>query len=123
MSTDELAEGTPESVPTKTPEATLRLTDDGLKMPEFLCGYVGEFTIRTPGVTGEFETAEAGLPDVEFFDGVIAVYPDPGEYHGDLEAGTMGISTDEHRETVYEIVDERTEDEAVAAEAEERPDA
>jgi len=113
MSANELpeeAEGTPESVPTKTPDATLRLTDDGLEMPEFLRGYVGTFEIRTPGVTGEFETAEAGLPDVEFYDGVIAIYPDAGEYHGDLEAGLMGISTDEHPETVYEIINERTEE-------------
>ena len=106
---EELAEGTPATVPTKTPDATLRLTDDGLEMPEFLRGYVGTFQIRTPGVTGEFETAEAGLPDVEFYDGVIAVYPSPGEYHNDLDAGRMGISTDEHPETVYGIVDERTE--------------
>jgi len=105
---EELSEGTPESVPTKTPDATLRLTDDGLEMPEFLRGYAGEFTIRTPGVTGEFETSEAGLPDVDFYDGVIAVYPSPGEYHGDLKAGRMGISTDEHPETVYGIIDERT---------------
>ena len=114
MSTDELPEevpeGTPQSVPVKSPDATLRLTDDGLEMPEFLKGYVGTFQIRTPKVTGGFETTDSGLPDAEFYDGVIAAYPEAGDYHGDLEAGLMGISTDEHRETVYEIIDERTEE-------------
>jgi len=113
MSTDERPDaestGTPEGVPTKSPDATLRLTDAGLELPEFLKGYVGEFRIRTPRQTGTFETTDAGLPDGDFYDGVIAVFPDAGAYHGDLDAGMMGISTAEHRETVYEIIDERTE--------------
>jgi len=93
----------------KSPDAALRLTDDGLEMPEFLKGYVGTFQIRTPRRTGTFETTDAGLPDVDFYDGVIAVYPGRGTCHGDLDAGMMAISTAEHRETVYEIIDERTE--------------
>jgi len=113
MSTDERPDaestGTPEGVPTKSPDATLRLTDAGLELPEFLKGYVGEFRIRTPRRTGTFETTDAGLPDVDFYDGVIAVYPGRGTCHGDLDAGMMAISTAEHRETVYEIIDERTE--------------
>lgn len=51
-----MPEGTPDSVPTKTPDAELRLTDEGLEMPEFLKGYTGTFTMRTPSITGEFET-------------------------------------------------------------------
>lgn len=102
-------EGTPADVPTKEPDATLKLTDDGLEMPEFLKGFVGEFTIRTPNVTGELETTDTGLPEEDHFDGVIAAYPEDGDYHGDLREGLMGLSTTDRRETVYEIVDERTE--------------
>jgi len=113
MSTDGRPNGeptaTPERVQTTSPDATLRLTDDGLELPEFLTGYVGEFQIRTPRRTGTFETTDAGLPDVDFYDGVIAVSPKAGTRHGDLDAGMMAISTAEHRETVYEIIDERTE--------------
>jgi len=103
-------DGTPDSVPTKTPDKDLRLTDDGLEMPDFLKGYVGEFTIRTPNVTGDLETSDAGMPEGDFSDGVIDVYPEGGDYHGDLEEGMLAISTDEHGETVYEVVDERTEE-------------
>jgi len=103
---DEEPDGTPESVPEKEPDTALRLTDDGIEMPEFLKGYVGEFSIRTPNVTGDFETTETGLPDVEFYDGVIAAYPESGDYHSDLREGLMAISTTEHRETVFEIIDE-----------------
>ncbi len=102
-------EGTPADVPDKEPDAALKLTDDGLEMPEFLKGYVGEFEIRTPNVTGEFETTDAGLPEDDYYDGPIAAYPNDGDYHGDLREGVMGISTTDHRETVYEIIDERTE--------------
>ena len=113
MSTDERpnaeSTGTPEGVPTKSPDATLRLTDAGLELPEVLTGYVGTFQIRTPRRSGTFETTDAGLPDVECYDGVIAVFPKAGTRHGDLDAGMMAISTADHRETVYEIIDERTE--------------
>lgn len=102
-------DGTPATIPTKEPDATLRLTDDGIEMPEFLKGHVGEFTIRTPNITGDFETTDSGLPEDDVWDGVIAGYPNDGDYHGDLREGLMGISTDEHRETVFEIVDERSE--------------
>lgn len=103
-------EGTPANVPNKKPDATLKLTDKGLQMPTFLRGYVGEFTVRTPNVTGEVETTDDGLPDADFYDGVIAVYPSSGDYHGDLEEGMMGLSTTNHRETVYKIIDCRDED-------------
>jgi hypothetical protein len=113
MSADERPDGestgTPDRDQPTSPDATLRLTDAGLELPRVLRGYVGEFQIRTPKVTGTFETTDAGLPDGDFYDGVIAVYPGRGTCHGDLDAGMMAISTDEHRETVYEIIDERTE--------------
>lgn len=103
-------EGTPASVPTKEPDAQLRLTDDGLEMPDFLRGYIGEFTMRTPNITDELETSDGGLPDTEFWDGILAEYPSEGDYHGDLREGLMALSTPGHRETVYEIVDERTDE-------------
>lgn len=103
-------EGTPADVPNKEPDHTLKLTDEGLEMPDFLKGYVGEFEIRTPNVTGEFETTDHGLPEDDYYDGVIAAYPDDGDYHGDLREGLMGISTTDHRETVFEIIDERSEE-------------
>lgn len=102
-------DGTPADVPTKTPDGALRLTDDGLEMPVFLRGYVGEFTMRTPSVTGDFETTTSGLPDEPFYDGPIAAYPEAGEYHGDLREGLLAFSTPTHGETVYEVQDERSE--------------
>lgn len=102
--------GTPADVPDKEPDATLKLTDDGLEMPEFLKGYVGEFEIRTPSITGKLETEAVGLPEDDYFDGIIAVRPSDGDYHGDLREGLLAISTTDHRETVYEIIDERTEE-------------
>ena len=105
-------EGTPDSVPTKEPDAALRLTDNGITMPEFLKGYVGEFKIRTPNVTGEFETTDEGLPTDDTYDGVIANYPESGDYHGDLREGLLAISTPRHPETVFEVIDEREEDDA-----------
>lgn len=107
---DEEPEGTPDDVPTKTPDGELRLTDDGLEMPAFLRGYVGSFTMRTPSLTGDFETTDSGLPDEPFYDGVIAAYPEDGDYHGDLCETLAAFSTPTHGETVYEIHDERTED-------------
>jgi hypothetical protein len=103
-------DGTPASVPTKEPDATLALTDEGIEMPEFLRGYVGDFTIRTPNVTGELETTESGLPDAEVSDTIFAVYPNSGDYHGDLREGLLAISTPGHPETVFEIDDRRTEE-------------
>jgi len=101
--------GTAETVPEKTPDATLRLTDDGIEMPEFLKGFIGEFKIRTPNVTGEFETTPDGLPDEEYYDGVIAAYPEAGDYHSDLTEGVMAISTEDHPEAVYQVLDSRSE--------------
>lgn len=106
---DEEPEGTPDDAPTKTPDDQLRLTDDGIEMPAFLRGYVGEFTMRTPQITGDFETTDSGLPDEQFYDGPLAAYPDDGTYHGDLREGLLAFSTPTHGETVYEILDERSE--------------
>ena len=103
-------DGTPDSVPTKEPDATLRLTDDGVEMPDFLKGFVGEFTMRTPNVTGELETSEAGMPTEEFYDGPIATVPESGDYHGDLREGLMALSIPGQPETVFEIIDDRSED-------------
>ncbi|AUX09239.1 hypothetical protein AArcSl_1610 [Halalkaliarchaeum desulfuricum] len=102
-------EGTPEAVPTKTPDATLRLTADGIELPAYLHGYVGQVTVRTPNVTGEFQTSEHGLPERDFYDAPWAAVPEAGAYHGDLREGLLAISTERHPETVFEIIDERTE--------------
>lgn len=102
-------EGTPDTFPTKEPDATLALTDAGIEMPEFLRGYIGEFSIRTPNVTGMYETSDTGLPDREVADTVFAAVPTEGDFHGDLRAGLMAISTPDTPEVVYEIVDIRTE--------------
>jgi len=104
---EEMMEGTPDTVPTKEPDAALYLTDEGITMPEFLKGYVGEFTIRTPNVTGEMETTDRGLPTDDVYDGPIANYPKEGDYHGDLREGLLAISTPRHPETVFEVIDKR----------------
>lgn len=94
---------------TVQPDGTLRLTDEGIQMPDFLKGHVGSFTIRTADVTGELQTTEHGLPETDFYDGVIAIYPDDdGEYNPDLGPGLMAIETPQHGEDVFEIIDERT---------------
>ncbi len=107
---DEAFEPEGEPGPVREPDDTLRLTDNGLEMPDFLQGFVGEFTVRTPSLTGEFETTTHGLPESDFYDGIIAVYPESGDFHGDLEEGMLAISIPEHREMIYEIDDQRTED-------------
>jgi hypothetical protein len=94
-----------------TPDDTLELRDEGIELPEWLRGYSGQFTLRTADVTGTMTTTDAGLPDEEFYDGVIAVYPDDdGDYNDYLREGLLSFETPDHREVVYEVVDERTED-------------
>ena len=105
-------EGVPDSVPTKTADAELRLTDEGLEMPEFLKGHVGDFTIRTPSITGEYETTDSGLPTDEFYDGPIAAMPGEGDYNSDVPAGHMAVSTPDLPETTYRVVEERTDEPA-----------
>lgn len=91
-------------------DATLELRDDGLEMPEFLKGYVGSFTLRTADVTGQIQTTEHGLPESDYYDGVIAAYPDDdGDYNADLRAGLLALSTPQAGETVYRILDKRTD--------------
>jgi len=109
---EQMMEGTPDSIPTKEPDAALYLTDDGITMPEFLKGYVGEFTIRTPNVTGELETSDEGMPTDDVYDGIFAKYPKEGDYHGDLREGLLAISTPRTPETVFEVIDKREEDDS-----------
>ena len=95
------------------PEETLRLTDEGIEMPDMLRGYKGQFHIRTADITDQFNTTESGLPDTEFWDGVMAVYPDDdGDYNPHLGPGLIEVYTTSKAESkVFEVVDERTEDE------------
>ncbi|MDQ2052924.1 hypothetical protein RBH26_21005 [Natronolimnohabitans sp. A-GB9] len=89
-------------------DGQLRLTDDGLEMPEFLKGHVGEFTLKTADITGSFQTIDAGMPTDDFYDGPIAVYPDDdGDYNPELAAGYMALGTPSHGEEIFEIIDER----------------
>lgn len=93
------------------PDETLRLTDEGLEMPEMLRGYVGSFKVRTADITGEIQTTEHGLPDEEFYEGVLSVYPDDdGNYNPHLESGLMSFETADNPERVFEIVDERSDE-------------
>jgi len=93
----------------RTADESLRLTDDGIEMPDFLRGYVGNFTIRTPSITGDMETTKHGLPDDQFYDGPIAAYPSEGDYNQDIPSGCMAISTEDHPEIVFNITDERSD--------------
>lgn len=87
----------------------LRLTADGLEMPEMLKGYVGQFEIRTPTVTGQYSTTDRGLPDTEFYNGPIAYYPDAGDYNAHLDEGEIIVQARGHRDTLFRIRDERAD--------------
>lgn len=88
----------------------LRLTDDGLEMPEMLRGYKGQFEIKTPNITGQINTTEEGLPDEDFYDGPIANYPEEGDYNDRLDEGEMIVQARGYPNTKFEIVDERSEE-------------
>jgi len=104
----ETDDGTPDTVPVKTPDAELELTEDGIQMPDFLRGYIGDFKMRTPNITGELETSEAGMPDEDVVDTIFAVMPEKGDYNADLEAGMLALSTEKTPETVFRIIDNRS---------------
>jgi len=89
---------------------TLRLTEEGIEMPEMLRGYVGEFVLRTADMTGTFHITEHGLPDADYYDGVISTYPDDdGDYNPHLGPGLLSLETSEHEEKVFRVLDEREE--------------
>jgi len=90
-----------------TADETLRLSDEGIELPGFLRGYTGTFTIRTGNVDAEYETTAAGLPDTGFYDGIIAVLPEDGDYNPHIPDGHMIITVPGGPERCYEIVDER----------------
>jgi hypothetical protein len=92
--------GTDTEVPTATPDDTLVVEDGELILPDYLVGYIGQFTIRTPSVTGEMETTEHGPGETS---GVLGAVPEGGDHHADLEAGMMAIETEEHPEKVFRI--------------------
>lgn len=94
----------------RTPDSTLELTNNGLEMPEMLKGYSGVFTLRTASITGEYTTTDAGLPDTDYYDGLIAAYPDDdGDYNEYLGRGLLSFETSEHTELVFRIVDKRAD--------------
>jgi len=97
-----------------TADATLRLTDEGLEMPDWLRGYAGSFTIRTGKVSGDVETTDAGLPDTEYYDGPIAVMPESGDYNPEIPPGHMILTAPGQPEWCYEIIEERTDEPEVA---------
>lgn len=98
-------------IETAKPDRKLRLTDEGLEMPDMLRGYVGQFHVRTADITGQFNTTESGLPDTEFWDGPLAVYPDDdGDYNPHLGPGLIEVYTTSREDSmIFEIIDERTE--------------
>jgi len=91
---------------------TLRLTDEGIEMPEMLKGYVGQFEIKTPTITAQFNTTNSGLSTDDYSDTVWATYPGDGDYHAHLDAGEMIIQCRGHPDTLFEIIDEREEEES-----------
>lgn len=78
-------------------------------MPEMLRGYTGQFEMKVPNVTGQFNTTDSGLPDEEFWDGPLAVYPAEGTYHEHLDEGEMVLQCRGYPNTLFQIVDEREE--------------
>jgi DNA-binding PadR family transcriptional regulator len=93
-----------------TADATLRLTDDGIELPDWLQGHTGTFEIRTGDVSGEYETTDAGLPETQFYDAPFAVVPDAGDYNPHIPDGHMVITAPDEPEWCYEVVDERSDE-------------
>lgn len=85
-------------------DGELRVTEEGLEIPEEIVGYVGEFQIRTPNVDGVLTTTYAGLPE---FLSVLGEITESGDYNEDLEAGQIAISADGFPEKVYRQIDDR----------------
>ena len=92
-----------------TADGTLRLTDEGIEMPEWLRGYTGEFTIEDGSVTGTLTTEPSGLPDTDIWDGVLAVMPTDGDYNPEIPAGHWVITAPGKPRYCYAIDDERSE--------------
>lgn len=88
----------------------LRLTDEGIELPDWLRGYTGSFTLKTGSIDGDFETTDEGLPDTEFYDGVIAAYPDTGDWNPHIPEGHLILTATGEPEWCYDIIDERTDD-------------
>jgi hypothetical protein len=65
--------------------------------------------MKTPNLTGQFNTTDKGLPDSDFYDGPIAAYPEDGDYHAHLSEGEVIICCRVHRDTLFQIVDERSD--------------
>lgn len=93
-------------------DGTLVLDDEGLHLPDWIVGFTGTFSVRTPSITMRPTTTERGLGEVS---DILGSWPGPGNYHEDLEEGMMAFSTPDHAETVYEIDDRRTETDEEAA--------
>jgi len=89
---------------------TLRLTDEGIEMPEMLKGYVGQFEIRTGSITAQFNTTDQGLPESGYCDAVWGTYPEGGDYNATLDEGEMVVQVRGYPDTKFEIVDERSEE-------------
>jgi len=89
----------------------LRLTDEGIEMPEMLKGYVGQFEIKTNNITAQMNTTEAGLPEDDISDVVWATYPGSadGDYNNDIEHGEMVVQARGYPATKFSVIDERDE--------------
>jgi len=90
---------------------TLQLTDDGIELPEMLKGYTGQFEIKIGSRTGQFNTTDAGLPETDYYDGPIAVYPEGGDYNDGIDDGEMVIQARGYRDTKFTVIDKRENNE------------
>lgn len=88
----------------------LRLTDEGLEMPEMLKGYVGQFEIKTGTVTAQLNTTKNGLTTDDYSDAVWAAYPQGGDYHAHLDAGEMIVQCRGQPDAFFKVVDRRSEE-------------
>lgn len=94
---------------TVEPDDELVLDDDGLHLPDWIVGYVGRFTLETPSITMQATTTDEGLSEVSE---VLGAYPEEGCWNERLPEGMIALSTPGHRERIYKIDDQRTEDDA-----------
>lgn len=104
-----MATEAPEADQKVSADDELRLTDEGIELPEWLRGYTGSFTLRTGSIDGEFNTTDEGLPDAEFYDGVIASYPGDGDWNPQIPEGHLILTAPGEPEWCYNILDERTD--------------
>lgn len=90
-------------------EKTLRLTDEGLELPEWFRGYTGRFTVKTSTLSCTVSTGNAPVPDDELWDGPIAAVPqDEENCCSRIPSGCLVLTAPGKLERCYRIVDKRS---------------